>query len=85
METLKEMEKRIQELEREKAELEEWQELDRTKRSLEYILCAQEQSEVTRSLEDLDEERDAALSDMEAYQERQVELTESIMVRIRWW
>ncbi|KAI9227905.1 MAG: chromosome segregation protein sudA [Piptocephalis tieghemiana] len=79
METLKEMEKRIQELEREKAELEEWQELDRTKRSLEYILCAQEQSEVTRSLEDLDEERDAALSDMEAYQERQVELTESIM------
>ncbi|KAI9276287.1 RecF/RecN/SMC [Sporodiniella umbellata] len=56
-EVLKYIEERLNELEAEKVELSEYQELDNDRRSIEYTIYAREQSSASHKLEELEEDR----------------------------
>ncbi|KAG1213842.1 hypothetical protein G6F69_002459 [Rhizopus microsporus] len=60
-EVLKYIEERLSELEAEKAELSEYQELDNSRRSIEYTIYAREQTSASHRLEELEEERRRAI------------------------
>ena len=57
IELLTYIEERLSELEEEKSELQEYQKSDKDRRCLEYALYQRELEEVTRSLDQIEEER----------------------------
>lgn len=63
------IEERLHELEAEKAELSEYQDLDKDRRSIEYTIYAREQASANRRLEDLEEERRRHISTCENIRE----------------
>ncbi|CAO3654057.1 unnamed protein product [Mucor hiemalis] len=68
-EVLTYIEERLHELEAEKAELSEYQDLDKDRRSIEYTIYAREQASANRRLEDLEEERRRHISTCENIRE----------------
>lgn len=68
-EVLKYIEERLSELEAEKAELSEYQELDNSRRSIEYTIYAREQTSASHRLEELEEERRRAIRKNEEIEE----------------
>lgn len=72
------IQERLQELEAEKAELSEFQDLDKDRRSIEYTIYAREQASANRRLEDLEEERRRHISNSENLRESYIKNDETV-------
>lgn len=72
------IQERLQELEAEKAELSEFQDLDKDRRSIEYTIYAREQASANRRLEDLEEERRRHISTSENLRESYIKNDETV-------
>lgn len=77
-EVLAYIEDRLNELEGEKAELSEFQDLDKDRRSIEYTIYAREQASANRRLEDLEEERRRHISTSENLRESYAKNEETV-------
>lgn len=72
------IQERLQELEAEKAELSEFQDLDKDRRSIEYTIYAREQASANRRLEDFEEERRRHISTSENLRESYIKNDETV-------
>ncbi|KAI9480450.1 MAG: RecF/RecN/SMC [Benjaminiella poitrasii] len=69
---------RLNELEAEKSELSEFQDLDKERRSIEYTIYAREQASANRRLDDLEEERRRHINSSEGLRESYVKNEETV-------
>ncbi|RCH98817.1 Structural maintenance of chromosomes protein 3, partial [Rhizopus stolonifer] len=72
------IEDRLHELEAEKAELSEFQNLDKERRSIEYTIYAREQSSANQRLDNLEEERRKHISTSESLRENHIKNEETV-------
>lgn len=79
---MKYIEERLGELESEKAELNEFQNLDKERRSIEYTIYAREQASANRRLDDLEEERRRHIITSESLRENYLKNEEAVQVKL---
>ncbi|KAI8984689.1 chromosome segregation protein sudA (DA-box protein sudA) [Mycotypha africana] len=77
-EVLSYIQDRLQELEAEKAELSEFQELDKERRTIEYTIYAREQASANRRLDDLEEERRRHINSSESLRDSYLKNEETV-------
>lgn len=75
------IEDRLLELEAEKAELSEYQEFDKERRSIEYTIYAREQASANRKLDDLEEDRRRHINSSEGLRESHAKNEDTVQVR----
>lgn len=71
---------RLLELDGEKTELSEYNELDKDRRSIEYTIYAREQSSANRKLEDLEEDRRRYISNSNSLRESYIKNDDTVQV-----
>lgn len=71
----------MSELESEKAELNEFQDLEKDRRSIEYTIYAREQAGANRKLDDLEEERNRHIITSENLREHYLKNEETVQVK----